>query len=249
MPGLHGPLPRHRIQITHGKTHYDATNESIPSICHQPTSFLDFENLKATSHKLLTVVQSCITEDQKYQGALYREKPSKASKRKSVSLVEPGSHNALVPRNAYVEDDPEGDVPPAVPEPPSAIPAQAVEPVNVFDYLVHEDTPNASRTSLGGSREPMTMKKDAPAVFTEAKGDRALAGAEYKNKEEQAHDESYNEHGFSYGAEPVKPITFPNPNGSVISLDFMTPSAKATRAKLDRIERPGHSRTNSVNTI
>ena len=169
-------------------------------------------------------------------------------KRKSVSIVEPGSHNALVPRNAYVEDDPEGDVPPAVPDPPPAAPTQPVEAVNVFDYLVNEDTPNASRTSPAGSREAMTMKKDAPTVFTEGKGERALSRAGYRNKEEQLHDENYTEHGFSYGAEPVKPLPYPHPNGSLVSLDFMTPSAKATRAKLDRIERPTHSRTNSGNT-
>jgi cell growth-regulating nucleolar protein len=178
---------------------------------------------------------------------LYREKPSKASKRKSVSIVEPGSHNALVPRNAYVEDDPEGDVPPAVPDPPPPVLAPPVEAVNVFDYLVNEETPNASRTSLGGSHEPMTMKKDAPTIFAEGKDERMLSRAGYRNREEQELDDNYIEHGFSYGAEPVKPLPYPHPNGSLVSLDFMTPSAKATRAKLDRIERPTHSRTNSGN--
>ena len=91
----------------------------------------------------------------------------------------------------------------------------------------------------------MTMKKNAPAVFTEEKGQRASSRAGYRNKEEQVHDKSYTDHGFSYGAEPVKPLPYANPNGSLISLDFMTPSAKATRAKLDRLERPTHSRTNS----
>ena len=177
---------------------------------------------------------------------MYREKPSKAAKRKSVSIVEPGSHNALVPRKAYVEDDPDGDAPPAVPSPPPAVPVQPVEPVNVFDYLVNEDTPNASRSSLTGPRESMALKKDAPSVFMEAKGNRSSSRNGYRNREEQAHDENYTEHGFSYGTEPVNPLPYPNPNASLVSLEFMTPSAKATRAKLDR-ERPGHSRTNSGN--
>jgi cell growth-regulating nucleolar protein len=146
-----------------------------------------------------------------------------------------------------VEDDPEDHVPPAVPDPPPAVPAKPVEPVNVFDYLVNDDTPNASRTSLGGAPEPMTMKKDAPAVFAEGKGERALSKAGYRNKEEQVLDDNYVEHGFSYGAEPVKPLPYPNLNGSLVSLDFMTPSAKITRAKLGRTERPSHSRTNSGN--
>jgi cell growth-regulating nucleolar protein len=134
-----------------------------------------------------------------------------------------------------------------VPDPPPAVRAQSGEVVNVFDYLVNDETPNASRTSLGGSHEPMTMKKDAPAVFTEGKGGRAPSRTEYKNKEEEAHDDNYTEHGFSYGAEPVKPLPYPNLNGSLVSLDFMTPSAKVTRAKLDRLECPTHSRTNSGN--
>lgn len=167
-----------------------------------------------------------------------------------MSIVEPGSHNALVPRAAYVEDDPDGDVPPAVPDAPPAVNEQAVEPVNVnvFDYLVNEDTPNASRTSLQGTREQMAMKQNAPSVFTESKTERPSSRGGYRNREEQAHDENYTEHGFSYGTEPVKPLPYPNPNGSLISLDFMTPAAKATKAKLDRDERPGHSRTNSGNT-
>lgn len=187
-----------------------------------------------------------MTEDQKYQGALYREKPSKSSKRKSVSIAEPGSHNALVPRAAYVEDDPDEGPPPAVPTPPPAAPAQPIDPVNVFDFLVNEETPNASRTSLTGPRESMSMKKGAPSVFSDGKGSRPSSRGEYRNREEQAHDENYTERGFSYGTEPVKP--YPNPKDSMISLDFMTPSAKVSRAKLERIEHLGHSRTNSGNT-
>lgn len=152
-----------------------------------------------------------------------------------------------MPRNPYVEDDTEGHVPPAVPDPPPAVRASPAEPVNVFDYLVNDDTPNASRTSLGGSQEAMAMKRDAPAVFADGKGERAGSRAGYRNKEEQVHDESYQEHGFSYGAEPVKPLPYPNPNSSLLSLDFMTPAAKNTVAKLDRMERPTHSRTNSGN--
>ncbi len=152
-----------------------------------------------------------------------------------------------MPRKAYVEDDFEGDAPPAVPDPPPAVPEQSTEPLNVFDYLVNDETPNTSRTSLAGTREPMTMKQDAPSVFTESKGDRSLSRNGYRNREEQAHDENYYENGFSYGTEPVNPLPYPNPNGSLVSLEFMTPSAKATRAKLDR-DRPGHSRTNSGNT-
>ena len=160
-----------------------------------------------------------------------------------MSVAEPNAHNALVPRAAYVED-----APPAVPSPPPAVPAQSAESVNVFDFLVADETPNASRTSLGGTREPMTMKKGAPPIFSDRKDEQPRSRSGYKNREEQEHSKDYEEQGFSYGTEPVKPLPYSKTNSSLVSLEFMTPSARATRANLNRLERPTHSRTNSGNT-
>lgn len=174
-----------------------------------------------------------MTEDQKYQGHLYREKPAKqtnSQKRKSVSIVEPSDANALVhsTHHAYVEDAHDIDSgtpenPPHVPSPPSAISHEPLPNVNVFDFLVTE-------------KSPSTSKQVVPAK----KG---------RNSEEQLHSDQYDADGFTYGAEPVPP-GMRNVNDSFISLDFMTPAAKVTKAKLDKDRAAGmqsasHSRNNS----
>ena len=188
---------------------------------------------------LLTDRQSCITEDQKYQGHLYREKPSKA-KRKSVSILEPSDHNALVPHKAYVEDAPDIDIPPHVPTPPSAVPSKPTD--SVFDYMVEE--PDTPRVAYGKEKGEMSMKNNAPALFTDS---RASSRNGYRNKEEQLHSQEYEDNGFSYGTEPVNPRPYNEANPSLASLDFMTPSARTTKMILDKDGRPtlAHSRTNS----
>ena len=108
-------------------------------------------------------MQSCISEAQKYQGALYRpQKDKKASK-------------AIVPHKAYVEDVEDEsqqhnshitivDPPmPSAPSPPSAAPEfdMSGDPVNVFDFLVESATPNASRLELPAPEE-MRMIEDIP---------------------------------------------------------------------------------------
>ena len=142
--------------------------------------------------------QSCISEAQKYQGALYKEKPGKA--KKAVTISESTPRPA---RRAYVEDAPDQDLensivlveaPPAAPTPPSALLAN---PVNVFDFLVTENNPNASWVSLGGSNEQMRMVDHAPSVFEP--GRQLLEPA---TTDDQMHDD-YDHDGFSYGAAPV----------------------------------------------
>lgn len=113
-----------------------------------------------------------------------------------------------MPRKAYVEDAPDADSgaiaivdpPPPAPSPPPAV-RPTLDPVNVFDFLVTEETPNASRVSLGGSREQMTMVDHAPSVF-EA-GDQ-LAKITDGSGDMNGFDEDFEENGFSYGAEPVR---------------------------------------------
>ena len=110
------------------------------------------------------------------------------------------------PRKAYVEDAPDADLdgtvaltnaPPAAPTPPSAIPTQ---PVNVFDFLVTDDTPNASRVSLGGSKEQMQMVDHAPSVFDSKRH----SVNELEQDPEQIHlDTELNSNGYSYGTDPI----------------------------------------------
>lgn len=180
-----------------------------------------------------------MTEDQKYQGHLYREKANKASKRKSVSILEPNENNALIPHKPTVENE---EVPPQVPTPPPAVASLIKTGDSVFDYLVEDDDPNTPQVQYADEREEMHMKSNAPGVFNS----RPTSRNEYRNSEEQLHTKEYEENGFSYGAEPVlaKPA---NMNFSTTTLDFMTPAAKVAKAKLDRFvpDSAAHSRQNS----
>lgn len=119
----------------------------------------------------LTPRQSCITEDQKYQGALYKEKNKKAKhshnkadeQRRPPTQPQPPRKMA---RQPYVEDVGEDreyeswndwtghtederspvEPPPEAPTPPAAA---SEEHVNVFDFLVASgQTPNASNMDL-----------------------------------------------------------------------------------------------------
>lgn len=177
-----------------------------------------------------------MTEDQKYQGHLYREKPAKNTKRKSVSILEPNENNALVSLNPTVEDE----VPPPVPTPPPAVDTRNQD--SVFDYLVEDENPNTPQIQFATEREEMFMKNGAPSLFNS----RPTSRSGYRNKEEQLESTEYELNGYTYGAEPVnpKPVDF---NASSVTLDFMTPSAKVAKAKLDRNipESAGHSRQNS----
>lgn len=128
-----------------------------------------------------------------------------------------------MPRKAYVEDAPDYDTgntltivdaPPQAPSPPSAVPSRPAQPVNVFDFLVTEETPNASKISLGGSREQMQMVDHAPPVFDPAMSELDGNGTMHE------HDQSYEEHGYSYGTEPIS-ATRLSPR-----YEYRTPKAK-----------------------
>ena len=146
------------------------------------------------SNKLI-LHQSCITEDQKYQGALYKDK----AKRKSVTIAAP-------PKQAYVEDDQESGsqavtIIPSVPRAPSPPPSATMAvPVDVFAYLVTEDTPNASRISLQTPKEQMQMVKNAQSLFT----------AKSPSPET---DSDWTSDDIEYGADPVptRVLTYETP--------------------------------------
>lgn len=119
--------------------------------------------------------------------------------------------------------------------------------MNVFDYLVTDETPNASKVSLGGSKEQMRMVDHAPSVFEPSK---ALARLDTDvEDEEKVYDIAYEENGFSYGAEPIKPSLYPNKNSN-ISMEFMTPAPKKSkdrnRGHKDRQASPDNSQTNAT---
>lgn len=106
--------------------------------------------------------------------------------------------------------------------PPSARhkqPAPPTQPVNVFDFLVTGDTPNAtpnaSKVSLGGSNEGMKMVEHAPKIFT---------GGGQQGHEDQAiydeYEDTYVQHGYTYGEDPVPVKERPR-------IEYRTPGPKS----------------------
>ncbi|CEJ82574.1 hypothetical protein VHEMI02631 [[Torrubiella] hemipterigena] len=135
---------------------------------------------------------SCITEDQKYQGALYKEKPnkkqnkqnegepSKKAKMSHQSYVEDAADvNDFVPWGHY-EGQTEDERSPAepMPEAPTPPPAVVEDMVNVFDYMIAK-TPNASHAHLpqdpSGNDDTSLVRYDLDAkkyLDTSSTGDR-----------------------------------------------------------------------------
>ncbi|KAJ5291828.1 hypothetical protein N7478_001079 [Penicillium angulare] len=197
---------------------------------------------------------SCMTEDQKYQGALYKEKPAKGQKKGQNT---PNNKNANGKPNARhqqprVEDASESDhvkfaeaPPPPAPTPPPAgeakptadSMAKAEKPVNVFDYLVTDETPNASKASLAGPKEQMTMVAEARSLFEPST---ALAQLNAKSDDEGNYDIAYEENGFSYGADPIPLTLYPN-NVPNYSTEFVTPAPKKRKDRRKEEKRASGS--------
>ena len=157
-----------------------------------------------------------MSEDQKYKGALYKEKPAKQAK-KSVKISEPTSKT---PRKAYIEDAPDEDTgnavsivnaPPAAPSPPPAVPPAQDQPINVFDFLVAGDTPNASKTSLEVTKESVKIVEQSSSVISKGKRNAGLG----------IDDDAYEKYGFTYGTEPV-PVAKEN-----VKVEYFTPAPKS----------------------
>lgn len=179
-----------------------------------------------------------MTEAEKYEGAKAKEKPAKnqrKGKNDSRQLAKANANGSH--RQPYVEDGSDGEYlkggmpPPPAPSPPppdaerhSATAAAATgKPVNVFDYLMPDKTPNASKVSLGGPKEPMQMVDHAPSVFEPSN---TLAHLDTEAEDEDKHyDVPYEENGFSYGAGPIPPSTHPS-RATNASTEFMTPAPK-----------------------
>ncbi|KAL8811322.1 MAG: hypothetical protein Q9200_001879, partial [Gallowayella weberi] len=172
---------------------------------------------------------SCVSEAQKYQGALYKEKAPKQLK-KSVKIDSTSS--ASIPRKAYVEDALDADsenavtiveAPPEAPTPPPAVSARNPQPVNVFDFLVNENTPNASKVSLGGTRAQMEMKPHAPPLF-EANN----APPSSNSGTDHEYDSAYERHGYTYGTRPIPA------KAGLKRLEYETPGPKYASQNLSR---------------
>lgn len=194
-----------------------------------------------------------MSEAQKYQGALYKEKPTKNQKKgQNNQNNQKQNANANAKQNPssrhqqpHVEDGSDGEglknaPPPPAPTPPPAgevrtpAPAPANDkPVNVFDYLVADETPNASKVSLAEPKEQMKMKTTAKSVFEPSDSLARFEANPTTDDEGKNYDVAYNEHGFSYGTGNIPHSDWP-PN---VSTEFVTPAPKK---KKDRKEKaPG----------
>ncbi|GAW16032.1 hypothetical protein ANO14919_054540 [Xylariales sp. No.14919] len=135
--------------------------------------------------------ESCMTEDQKYQGALYKPKRQKPNQTEAPFNQDTMAHRAYVEDAAEeyeeynyqdyeVRESAEGEggysytAMPAAPMPPPAV-ADDVN-VNVFDYML-EATPTASKvnfqpqetpTGYGGGRQLIRFENDASNFVDES---------------------------------------------------------------------------------
>ncbi|QIX00619.1 hypothetical protein AMS68_006136 [Peltaster fructicola] len=148
---------------------------------------IHFQGLEYRTHT------SCISEAQKYQGHLFRDKKAnKGEKRKSVV-----GKDDMVPKKAYVEDAPEDgeggavaviDVPPRAPTPPPANEALPAN-VNVFDFLITEDTPTTK------NKTHAVQPADESKMITDSQHSQMSNG----------NGTRYLGRGYSYGNAPVEP--------------------------------------------
>ncbi|KAM0235731.1 hypothetical protein ACHAPO_005516 [Fusarium lateritium] len=179
---------------------------------------------------------SCMTEDQKYQGALYKDKKNKKQKHshnhdnqqhytqdQAMAAVQaPINHTATMNHYAYVEDAPEDqfgwaeyeessdDESPNGPPPEAPTPPSAApEPhVDVFEFLVGTgQTPNASNMNLG--------EQDLPD------GEPGNSLVRYEPKDKQ------DEYSFMDDDEPIVEYG----SGPVPTAEFVTPAPKSERRK------------------
>ncbi|KAL9528425.1 hypothetical protein SMMN14_07451 [Sphaerulina musiva] len=203
---------------------------------------------------------SCVSEAQKYQGNLYRDKDNnkgnksnKGEKRKSVN----GNSQAMIPRSAYVEDAQEGDesnavavidVPPRAPTPPPAHESAAeLEGINVFDFLVSDATPRAAH--LGAPDERKMLEQTTP--YGNGGDSQYSQYSQYSNGD----GSQYLKYGFSYGNAPL-PATmerYDSYNNLTESQQFFTtPANKEHRKqKKDRgtVEKSDKKRKRNVEEL
>ena len=169
-----------------------------------------------------------MTEAQKYEGALYKEKPTKNGRKGKNEPKQNQKPNGMQHRAPYIEDvtdvdspSANGRAPPAHQQKPTAAnegstdKADGGKPVNVFDFLQPKTPNNASKVSLAEPKGQMRMVDHAPPIFETGKTTPQL--------DTPGNDKSYEQNGYSYGADPLPQSQYPNANPS---LEFVTPVPK-----------------------
>ena len=128
----------------------------------------------------------------------------------------------------YVEDAADNDddtvaivdAPPHAPSPPRPAVAVPAQPVNVFDFLVNDETPNASKVALSEPKAQMCMVADAPPLFKSA-----TASPEIPNDADsfQDFDADVDDDDYSYVEVPVPTREYE---------EYRTPAPKAITYKI-----------------
>ncbi|KAK7555888.1 hypothetical protein IWX49DRAFT_85703 [Phyllosticta citricarpa] len=148
------------------------------------------KHFQGTSYKAHT---SCMSEAQKYQGKLYKEK--KKGPQPNGPRQNANNSQALVPTKAPIEEVPAVlDVPPAAPSPPPA--------VNVFDFLVTDDTPTAPRISSGATADETRMIEDGQGLTT---SNTTTTTQNTPGPSSSEQDRRYEDDGYYYGHAPIRP--------------------------------------------
>lgn len=105
------------------------------------------------------------------------------------------------------------DAPPHAPSPPSAIPGEFV---NVFDFLVNDETPNASRISFAASKETMQIVDLVPSVVETEQESYELEGEDGY----EAHHDKFEGNGYAYGIDAIPTTSH---------LAYQTPAPKGSK--------------------
>ncbi|CDM28941.1 hypothetical protein DTO013E5_1251 [Penicillium roqueforti] len=190
---------------------------------------------------------SCMTEAQKYQGALYKEKPQKGKKGQN-NKQNPNQNPNGRHQQPRVDDGSDGEAlknapPPPAPTPPPVGDVRAPAPppanndkaVNVFDYLVADETPNASKVTLAAPKEQMKMNPNAKSLFEPSQSLTRVETNPNTDDEGKNYDIAFEENGFSYGAGNIPHSASP-PNAST---EFVTPAPKKKKDRRREEKAPG----------
>lgn len=89
------------------------------------------------------------------------------------------------------------------------------QPVNVFDFLDNEQTPNASKISLGGTHAQMQMKPHARPLF-----DANRPASSDDSGTDHQYDSAYERDGYTYGTAPVPA------SANLKQIEYETPAPK-----------------------
>ena len=170
-----------------------------------------------------------MSEEQKYQGALYKEKNNNKNKKQKTgenTNTSTAGPSQTMAQPAYVEDYEEWreyevhsddgeddgqspDLPPEAPTPPSANNADVN--VNVFDFLVANATPTASKINLARADGAVQLSQDTQLVRFDYEANGGVDALIEVAKDEDAL--------VQYGTGPVP-------------TSFETPAPKAARKKV-----------------